>query len=83
MNAHAARRRLAHEHVKSVWRQLGKDFSASPEDFDQFQESVEDLLADWAFEDARERAEHGHDDAHELLNCDDAGTGEGRYFGRI
>ena len=46
-------------------------------------EQIDDLLNDWAFEDARERAEQGYDDCPQLETCDDAGTGEGRWMGRV
>lgn len=47
------------------------------------EELVEDLLQEWAYEDARERAECGPDDSPCIENCDDAGTGEGRFHGRF
>ena len=65
MNAQAARR-LAEQQVASNWKHAGWDINESPESFDEFQESVDDMLGDWAFEDARERAEHGDDECLQI-----------------
>lgn len=43
--------------------------------------AAQELFQDWMAEAARERAEI--EDTPSLENCDDAGTGEGRYHGRI
>lgn len=62
--------------------------SASPtleaEDPAGFAGAVDDLLDDWECEAAQERAERGiPEDSPTVANCDDWGTGEGRYHGRI
>lgn len=47
-------------------------------------ELVDDLIADWKREDEAERLDAGcrlEDEG--LENCDDAGTGEGRFHGRF
>ena len=61
-------------------RRLNKGYSDA-----ELQEEVEDILHDWARE-AAEDAELRGDTEHlenGVHNCDDFGTGEGRYHGRI
>ncbi|WP_394475074.1 hypothetical protein [Ralstonia mannitolilytica] len=51
---------------------------------DALQEEVQDILCDWAAEDAHEREINGEpEDTPCVAHCDDWGTGEGRYHGRI
>ena len=42
-----------------------------------------DILEEWKREQAYEAAENGYDDCPTAANCDDSGTGEGRFHGRI
>lgn len=47
-------------------------------------DSVEDTLSDWAQEATEDRELRGIPyDTPSIANCDDAGTGEGQYHGRM
>lgn len=46
-------------------------------------EAAQELFHDWMADYAREREEIEDTPCLENFNCDDAGTGEGRYHGRI
>ena len=51
---------------------------------DDLDEAVDELLHDWAAEAAHDRELYGEpEDTPCLANCDDWGTGEGRFHGRI
>ena len=47
-------------------------------------DAVTEVLEEWAEEAARDREQFGEPYETEVVeSCDDAGTGEGRYHGRI
>ena len=52
---------------------------------EDLQDEVEDILRDWAREAAHDAELRGDTEHLEngVHNCDDFGTGEGRYHGRI
>ena len=51
---------------------------------DDLQSEFQAILRDWAAEDARDREINGEpDDNATVAHCDDWGTGEGRYHGRM
>lgn len=51
---------------------------------DALQDEVQDILFDWAAEEAHDREINGEpDDTPCVAHCDDWGTGEGRYHGRM
>lgn len=53
---------------------------------DEIEEAARDMVEDWMHEAAIERAEgigQQLDELESIPNCDDAGTGEGRWHGRI
>jgi hypothetical protein len=54
---------------------------SSPEDLE---DEVSDILVDWEVEAAQDRELRGiPEDTSTACNCDDWGTGEGAYHGRI
>lgn len=74
-NPIAKQYRLAREHV----------LRRSPDiDPDLLEEEIDQLLDDWRVESAQDRDLYGEpEDTPTVENCDDWGTGEGRYHGRI
>lgn len=53
-------------------------------DGEELQDEVQDILHEWVREDAHDRQMMGElPDTPSIAHCDDWGTGEGRYHGRM
>lgn len=47
-------------------------------------DAVQDIVCEWAGDAAEQRAQFGEpEDTQSVVHCDDWGTGEGRYHGRM
>lgn len=54
------------------------------DDPEELESEIRELLSDWAADEAADREMFGGpDEAESVANCDDWGTGEGRFHGRI
>ena len=51
---------------------------------DELEDEIQEVLAEWAASDAEYYREgRGPEELDSVANCDDWGTGEGRFHGRI
>ncbi|MBS1833483.1 MAG: hypothetical protein JST65_12240 [Acidobacteria bacterium] len=72
--------------MKAAMQQARADLMRDGDEFteDDVVSAATDIYNEWEADAAWERQEFGdHDDTPSLATCDDAGTGEGRYHGRM
>lgn len=74
--------------VLEAQRQHARIVDAEPMTQDELDDAVDDVLADWEADAAEDRELYGEPLDTDCIengrnNCDDWGTGEGRFHGRI